>query len=43
MSELQHQAFERLDAIRVDIKQYLPQNFDEEKELEEARVVQQRY
>lgn len=31
------QAFKRLDAARSDIKQYLPDDFDPEKELEEAR------
>lgn len=35
------QAFRRLDAARAEIKQYLPEDFDPEKELEEARV--QRY
>ena len=32
------QAFQRLDAARRDIKQYLPKDFDPEKELEEARA-----
>lgn len=32
------QAFKRLDAARSDIKQYLPKDFNLEKELEEARV-----
>ena len=32
------QAFKRLDAARTDIKQYLPKDFDPEKELEEARA-----
>ena len=32
------QAFKRLDAARTDIKQYLPKDFDPEKELEEART-----
>lgn len=32
------QAFKRLDAARVDIKQYLPEDFNPEKELEEARA-----
>lgn len=31
-------AFRRLDAARTEIRQYLPNNFDPEKELEEARV-----
>jgi len=32
------QAFKRLDAARSDIKQNLPDDFDPEKELEEARA-----
>ena len=32
------QAFKRLDAARTDIKQYLPKDFNPEKELEEART-----
>ena len=32
------QAFKRLDAARTDIRQYLPKDFDPEKELEEARA-----
>lgn len=32
------QAFQRLDAARADIKQYLPDDFDPEKELEDARA-----
>lgn len=31
-------AFHRLDAARTEIRQYLPDNFDPDKELEEARV-----
>ncbi len=31
------QAFRRLDAARAEIKQYLPDDFDPDKELEEAR------
>ena len=31
-------AFERLDAARAEIRQYLPEDFDPEKELEEARA-----
>lgn len=30
-------AFHRLDAARTEIKQYLPDDFDPDKELEEAR------
>ncbi len=30
-------AFQRLDAARSELKQYLPVNFDPEQELEEAR------
>ncbi len=30
------QAFHRLDNARKEIKQYLPENFDPDKELEEA-------
>lgn len=32
------QAFQRLDAARADIKQYLPDDFGPEKELEDARA-----
>ena len=32
------QTFKRLDAARTDIRQYLPKDFDPEKELEEARA-----
>ena len=32
------QAFKRLDAARTDMKQYLPEDFNPEKELEEARA-----
>lgn len=32
------QAFRRLDCARSEIRQYLPDNFDPEKELEEART-----
>lgn len=32
------QAFERLDAAREEIRHYLPDDFDLEKELEEARA-----
>ena len=32
------QAFRNLDAARIEISQYLPDDFDPEKELEEARV-----
>lgn len=32
------QAFKRLDAARMDMKQYLPKDFNPEKELEEARA-----
>lgn len=32
------QAFKRLDAARSDIKQYLPEDFNPERELEEARA-----
>lgn len=32
------QAFKRLDAARSDIKRYFPDDFDLEKELEEARA-----
>lgn len=35
------QAFYRLDAARAEIGQYLPEDFDPERELEEARA--QRY
>lgn len=31
-------AFRRLDAARSEIRQYLPEDFDPEKELEEARM-----
>jgi len=32
------QAFRRLDVVREEIKRYLPDGFDPEKELEEART-----
>ena len=32
------QAFKRLDAARAEIRQYLPDDFDPERELEEARA-----
>lgn len=32
------QAFKRLNAARAEIRQYLPDDFDPEKELEEARA-----
>ena len=32
------QAFYRLDAAREEIRQYLPEDFDPDKELEEARA-----
>lgn len=32
------QAFHRLDAARTEIMQYLPSDFDPDKELEEARA-----
>lgn len=32
------QAFQRLDAARLEVKRYLPDDFDPEKELEEARA-----
>lgn len=32
------QAFLRLDAARTEIMKYLPEDFDPDKELEEARV-----
>lgn len=32
------EAFKRLDAARADIKRYFPDDFDPEKELEEARA-----
>ena len=32
------QAFNRLDAAREVIREYLPENFDPDKELEEARA-----
>lgn len=32
------ESFKRLDAARTEIKQYLPDDYDPEKELEEARV-----
>ena len=32
------QAFMRLDAARAEISQYLPDDFDPERELEEARA-----
>ena len=31
-------AFKRLDAARAEIRQYLPSDFDPERELEEARA-----
>ena len=31
------QAFQRLDAARAELKQYLPDDFEPEKELEDAR------
>ena len=31
------QAFQRLDAARAELKQYLPDDFDPEQELEDAR------
>jgi len=31
-------AFQRLDAARSEIRQYLPDDFDPERELEEVRV-----
>ena len=31
------QAFKRLDAARADIKKYFPDDFNPDKELEEAR------
>ena len=34
------QAFMRLDAARGEISQYLPEDFDAERELEEARFEQ---
>lgn len=33
------QAFQRLSAAREEIGRYLPENFDPDKELEEARAV----
>lgn len=33
------QAFRRLDAARVEIRQYLPKDFDPEKELEKAKEI----
>ena len=33
------QAFHRLSAAREEIERYLPENFDPDKELEEARAV----
>lgn len=32
------QAFRRLEEARVEIRQYLPEGFDPDKELEEARA-----
>lgn len=32
------QSFKRLDAARMDIKQYLPKDFNPDMELEEARA-----
>ena len=32
------QAFKRLDAARAEISQYLPDDFDPERELEEVRA-----
>lgn len=32
------QAFRRLEAARIEIRQYLPEDFDPDKELEEARA-----
>ena len=32
------QAFKKLDAAKADIKQYLPKDFNPERELEEARA-----
>ena len=32
------QAFRRLDAARAEISQYLPSDFDPERDLEEARA-----
>lgn len=32
------EAFSRLDAARAEIKQYLPENFDPDRELAEARI-----
>lgn len=32
------QAFDRLDAARTEIRKYLPEDFDPDKELEEAMV-----
>lgn len=32
------QAFKRLDAARVDIRQYLPKDFNPARELEEAKA-----
>ena len=34
----QRQAFQELDAARAQIKMYLPDDFDPDKELEEARA-----
>lgn len=31
-------AFRRLDVARAEIRQYFPEDFDPEKELEEARI-----
>ena len=41
MNDEPMQAFYRLDAARAEIGQYLPEDFDPERELEEARA--QRY
>ncbi|MCM1219902.1 MAG: hypothetical protein NC548_35975 [Lachnospiraceae bacterium] len=32
------QAFQRLNEVRAEITKYLPENFDPDKELEEARA-----
>lgn len=32
------EAFQRLNAARIEIRQYLPEGFDPDKELEEARA-----
>ena len=36
--ERKMQAFERLNAARAEIKKYLSEDFDADKELEEARA-----